>query len=79
VTTWFAEYADFGQWISAACNSVSIEIKLCCEAQQINQIKTTGNVDGAERKRTDRNTRGAVTLIRKTCQLTSDKILYNVD
>jgi hypothetical protein len=51
VATWFAENAVYGQLVSAACNSVSIEIKVCCEAQQINRIKTTGNVDGAERKR----------------------------
>jgi len=58
----------YRQRISAACNSVSIEIKVCCEAQQINRIKIIGNVDGAERSRNDRNTRGTVMLIRKTGQ-----------
>lgn len=28
VATWFAENAVFGQLVSAACNSVSIEIKV---------------------------------------------------
>jgi hypothetical protein len=77
VATRLAEKAVFGvkrlmflyrQRISAAFNSVSIEIKVCREAQQINRIKITCNVDGAERYRTDTNSRGTVTLIRKTGQ-----------
>jgi len=77
VATWLAENAVFGvkrllflyrQRISAACNSVSIEINVCCEARQINRIKITGNVEGAERNRIDRNTRGTVMLIRKNGQ-----------
>lgn len=72
-----AENAVFGvkrllflyrQRISAASNSVNIDIEVCCEAQQINRIKFTGNVDGAERNRIDRNTGGTVMLIRKTGQ-----------
>jgi hypothetical protein len=82
VAIWLAENVIFcvqrpfflyGQRISAACNSVSIEIKVCCEAQQINRIKTIGNVDGAERNRIDRNRRGTVMLIRETGQLISEK------
>jgi hypothetical protein len=77
VATRLAENAVFGvkrllflyrQRISAACNSVSSEIKVCCEVQQINRIKIAGNVDGADRNRIDRNTRGTVMLIRKTGQ-----------
>ena len=61
------------QRISAACNSVSIEIKVCCEAQQINRIKITGNVDEAQRNRIDRITRGTVILFRKIGQQISEK------
>jgi hypothetical protein len=77
VVTRLAENAVFGvkrhlflyrQRISAACNSVSIEIKVCCEAQQINRIKINGNVNGAERNRISKTSRGTVTLIRKTGQ-----------
>jgi hypothetical protein len=77
VAKWLAETAVFGvkrllflyrQRISAACNSVSIEIKVCCEAQQVNRIKISGNVDGVERNRIDRNTRGTVMFFRKTGQ-----------
>jgi len=77
VATRLAENAVFGvkkllflyrQRISVARNSVSIATEVCCEAQQINRIKFTGNIDGAERNRTDRNTSGTVMVIRKTGQ-----------